>query len=243
MQVQDMFARLSYRELSSLSIGDEGAGTIPADKQATVVSQINVALTALYTRFPQRRAFLTIQTMPGVQEYSLRPEFAVSDTDPANENPRYIIDTASRPFQGDLIKILSVDRLDDETTTEDESYTFGINQRNSEYGVKILSHDTLRFREPVTGDRFEIEYQANHPKLTIPVDPTESITIMPALEEALQVRVAAGIFQSMTGELHQATGKNHMNHYERLCQMAQNEDMAQEGSSDDFDRLRYKGFV
>lgn len=216
MKVQDLFERLSFGELSSLSIGMEGAGGIEPSKQDSVIAKINNALTGVYSRFIHQRDFLTVAAEAGKRRYQIAPPEGV-------------------------VKILSVVRLDDpETTRIDERLTMGINSRNSSDGIQILNHDTFFLSAPKEGDRYEVEYQANHPRLTSPED---DIVVMPALEEALQARVAAAIFSGMGGEGHRARSQELMVLYEQRCAEAQAEDMAQEGGDDHFDRLRDKGFV
>lgn len=222
MQVRDLFQRLSFGELSNLDIGMEGAGTIEMTGQPRVVSQIDVALTALHSRFILRRAYLPLELKTGQYDYELDCT--------------------------DLIKILSIDRLDDATTPDlDESVAMPLNSGDAGtgqvHGGKIMAHNRLHFRAPVDGARYLIEYQANHPKLALPPSLDQEISIMPALEEALQVRVAAGIFSGMGGDGHNAKAAEYLNRFEQLCQMAKLEDMAQESSSDTRDRLRDKGFV
>lgn len=216
MRVQDLFERLSFGELSSLSIGMEGAGDIEPSKQDSVIAKINNALTGIYSRFIHQRDFLTVAAETGKRRYQIAPPEGV-------------------------VKILSVVRLDDPTTDRvDERQTMGINSRNSSAGIQILNHDTFFIQAPRGGEIYEVEYQANHPRLTAPED---EITIMPALEEALQARVAAAIFSGMSGDGHRARSQELMALYEQRCAEAQSEDMAQEGGDDHYDRLRDKGFV
>lgn len=215
MRVQDLFEQLSYGELSSLSIGMEGAGDIAPDKQDMVITQINAALKAIYTRFLHRRDFIEVAAVAGQRRYQVAPT------------------------EG-LIKILSVVRKDDPATDRDECLVLGLNSRNSSHGVQILTHDSFQLPAPQAGELYEVEYQAGHTKLTALAD---EITVMPALEEALLCKVAASIFSGMNGEGHRSKAQELMGRYEQLCSEAQMEDMAQESGDDEFDRLRDRGFV
>lgn len=248
MNVQELFERLSYGELSNLEIGMDGAGAIAAESQMKIVSQINTALTALYSRFLQRRAFLELEMQEGMSTYVISSEFALSNTEPTRTAPAYILDSAEAPFRDDLIKILSVSRRDDPATAGiDEARGLPINHRDTvtgrSIGITIMAHDTIHVRDPQPGQRLLVEYQANHPRLSVPAVMTETISIMPALEEALQLRVASGVFSGMGGEAHSIKGAELLARYEQLCQLAKLDDMAQESSSDIRDRLRDKGFV
>lgn len=222
MLVRELFQRLSFGELSNLDMGMEGAGTIELGSQPRVVVQTTKALTALHSRFILRRAYLPLELKDGQHDYEMACD--------------------------DLIKILAIDRLDDAFTPDiNEALSLPINSGDAAtgqaHGGKIMAHNRLHFRAPVAGARYLIEYQANHPRLSLPPSLDEEISIMPALEEALQIQVAAGIFGGMGGDSHKATAEGLLLQYEQLVQMAKLEDMAQESSSDTRDRLRDKGFV
>ncbi len=243
MQVQDLFKRLSYGELSNLSIGNEGAGTIADGKEAQVLSAIQLALTTIYARFQHRVSSLVLEATEGVSSYVLDSQHAESDTTSSPSIPRYIKDVTEMPapYPDDLIKILSVVRRDrPETPNVDEARPFQINsRRNQENAAKVLAYNEFRLLSAKLGDLFDVEYQAKHPTLAL----GGSIQIMPALEEALQARAAAAIFSGMTGETHVARSQELLARYEALCQMVLLNDMAQESGSDDYDRLRARGWV
>ena len=220
MELQELFKRLSYGELSALSIGMEGAGAIAEDQQGKVQSHIELALKALHARFILRRGFHTLTIVEGQKSYDL------SQLIP------------------DLVKILSVGREDDPLTSKNEAQPFGINRHDDLCGtIQILSHDEILFESAIAGERYTIEYQAGHPALPDPLDLEAQVRILPALEEALQVRVAAGIFSGMSGEAHVAKSVQLMNRYEALCAVAEEGDLAQDDTTSGFDRLRDKGFI
>jgi hypothetical protein len=243
MLVQDLFTRLSYGELSNLAIGMEGAGSIDVNREAQALAAVTTALTALYTRFQLRIAFLTLEAMSEVDSYVLSSEHAESNLLAHPTIPHYIKDVTAmpRPFADDVIRILGVRRLDVAATIGlDESLDFLVNSReNATNAVKTLAYNEIRLLTALPGEQFEIEYQANHPPLTL----SGSIQIMPALEEALQARTAAAIFAGMSGEAHVARSKELLARYEQLCAEAKLNDMSQESSSNAFDKLRDKGFV
>ena len=220
MELQELFKRLSYGELSALSIGMEGAGSIAEDQQGKVQSHIELALKALHARFILRRGFYTL-TIVGTQK-----SYDLSTLIP------------------DLVKILSVGREDNPLTPANEAQPFGINRHDHLDGtIQILSHDEILFESAVAGERYTIEYQAGHPALPDPIDLEAQVRILPALEEALQVRVAAGIFSGMSGDAHVAKSVQLMNRYEALCAVAEEGDLAQDDTTSGFDRLRDKGFI
>lgn len=248
LTVQELFERLSYAELSSLSIGMEGDGEVTDHGRPQIIRHIGVALSALYSRFLHKRSELVLEAMDGVQKYVLDRAHAESDTTP-NSVPRYIRDVTlmEEPFQDDLIKILSVRRQNEPKVPGDllrgRETLFSINARNNDKtSARILTHNSLRLLTAQPGELFHIEYQANHPKLDPHLCEDQGIEIMPSLEEALQARVAASVFSGMTGEIHVAIANGHMARYEKLCEMAALDDLLQESGTDARDRLRDKGF-
>lgn len=248
LTVQELFERLSYAELSSLSVGMEGDGEVTEHGQPRIIHHIGVALSSLYSRFLHKRSELVLQATEGVQKYVLDKAHAESDTTP-NTVPRYIRDVSlmEEPFQDDLIKILSIRRQNEPKVPGDLVWNretlFSINARNNdETSARILTHNSLRLLTAEPGELFHIEYQANHPKLDSQLGADQIIEIMPSLEEALQARVAASVFSGMTGEIHVAIANGHMSRYEQLCQMAALDDLLQETGTDARDRVRDKGF-
>lgn len=241
MKINDLFTRLSFGELSALAIGMEGTGSIREADQPKILSYTNAALTSLFTRFIQRRHFLTFVAQPALRQYVMSSRHAVTG---GGAGPAYILDSDDLPFQDDLIKILAVEREDDPETFRNDSALMGINRRGVPDGVEMVSHDTLLFREqPKPGVRFLVEYQAKHPRLQVPVDLEADISIMPSLEEALQLKVAAGVFSGMTSETATAKSMELEGRYEALCLLAEANDLTQESGSDQFDRLRDRGFI
>lgn len=242
MNVQDLFARLSYGELSSLSISEEGSGAIATGKEDQVLSAISLALTSIYTRFQHRISYLVLEAMEGVPSYVLDLVHCESHTEAPHTTPRYIKDVTEMPapFPDDLIRILAVTPLISEAPTQESASAFvPINARRTPFiNARITAFNELRLGA-APGDLFEVEYQAKHPALSL----ASTIQIMPALEEALQARAAAAIFSGMAGEAHVARSAELMARYEQLCSEAKINDMAQETNSDEFDRLRDKGFV
>ena len=247
MLVQDLFTRLSYGELSSLAIGDSGSGDIAAGKEEQVLSAITLALSAIYTRFQHRVSFLVLEATAGVSSYVLDVAHCESDVSEQTA-PRYIKDVTlmDAPFPDDLIRVLSVRRMDvADTTTLDEQLILPINGRRAPaeaVGAKMLAFNEFRLANAVAGELFEVEYQAKHRALSLGEDGNVTIQIMPALEEALQARTAAALFAGMTGDAHVARAGELLARYERLCEIAGLNDMAQESGSDEFDKLRDKGF-
>lgn len=242
MKVSEFFAALSYGELSNLSIGTEGTGSIKEADQPKVIGHLNNALTQLYSRFAHKIDYVILRPQADLQRYVLDPAYAVSDTDAANTNPRYLIDTEEDAFLGNLIKIRSILQLPNETLHETEPLDLLINGGHACGTLKTLSWNTLFIETPDTDHDIRLEYQAKHSKLSIPVVLTEEIEVHPLLEEALVVKVASRIFASMLGEENAAKAQRLEAQYEYLSGLVDAKDILQQSSSDAHGKLIARGF-
>lgn len=73
MELQNIFDQLTYGELANLSIGGADSGGISEANTPKVISHINLALSALYTKFVLSEKELVITIEDGVTEYALEP--------------------------------------------------------------------------------------------------------------------------------------------------------------------------
>lgn len=261
MNLGELFANLSYRELNDLALGHEGAGTIREEDQEKLRSMVQSALTEIYSKKTVKVGYVRIQVQENIRTYALDPRHRVSDTDPANTAARYILDSLAEPFTGDVIKIKSVAREDDPSTDAFEGAGVRVNHlsRASQIGIqpdaansldplappsiRMVEFDTFRIEAPVPGEILRVEYQADHPRLSVPVDLKDRIKIPPQLQEALQVRVASAAYAASNNELHVARSQGLLNYYRTLMQEADLEglvieDMVHEGR--DFDTQGFR---
>ena len=233
MNVGDLFQRLSLGDLSNISLGAEGSGYIVAEGQDKIVSYANATLTAIYSRFIHSLNFAVVRQQAGVQRYRLNGLYAVSNTDVGNTNPRYIQDSLLEPFPGDVVRIIAVDQILLESQTDSPP----------DFDVRLLAQDTIYVLTPVEGQDMRVEYQSNHPRLSIPANPTDSILLAPILEEALESRVAAYVYAAMNGEAQLIKSQTLMARYEEICQLVKLENLLQEGAPNDHTKLIRGGWV
>lgn len=71
MKLQDIFTQLSGTELQQVSIGGQAQGVINAANQYIIMGHIQMALTALHSRFALRTGHHQLVLEPGKYEYSL----------------------------------------------------------------------------------------------------------------------------------------------------------------------------
>ena len=76
MLLEDLYQRLSYGELSNLSIAMEGTGSITEAGQPRIVTYANEALIRLYSTFILRSNSVMIALVDYITMYHLSKRFA-----------------------------------------------------------------------------------------------------------------------------------------------------------------------
>lgn len=74
MKLSEIFAQLSYGELSQISLGSSEMGGIDEGNYPRLLAHINMGLLALYKRFPLKEGRTTLTMQAGVQSYPLDAE-------------------------------------------------------------------------------------------------------------------------------------------------------------------------
>lgn len=233
MNVDDTFRRLSFGELSNLSLGQSGEGVVPHKDQNKIVTYANAALIVLYSRFIHKRSFVSIRLQTGVKRYQLSSAYAVSQSTPNPTKPQYILDSEEEPFEDDVIKILCFDYENEDETVRQEVLS----------SIRHLSIDTLLVKNPKDGAVIDIEYQARHPTLTLPADRSEQIVLAPILWAALDAKIAASVYGSMNGEANMVKAQGLLAEYEQLCALAKMDDLLQETTESEVDKLHKAGWL
>lgn len=165
MKLQEVFDQLTMGELSQLSIGGNEAGVINPANYNRLVPHVNLALTALYKRFPLKENRFTLELQSNRTVYSLTSKYAVSSRS-SRETVRYIKDSLAVPFTDDIHKI--------EKVVASTGYEFSLNDESDEYGVFTPSATVLRVSLDVADQvmdlpdelkttMVEVVYRANHP--------------------------------------------------------------------------------
>lgn len=248
--LQDILDNLTYGNLSHISIGGGTLGFVADKDYPKLVFCINNALMALHKRFLLRTGKLTLQQYSGTNQYYLRIDYAVSNTDSA-VSPKYIIDSVSEPFTSNLFKIERILgpsggelKLNDSLISEDNPlyYKGEIIQTTPVYTPNF---DTILLT-PVANELLTVEYRANHPKIVITdnFDPaTTVLEISPAIIDALCLNVAARIYSPLTSsETPSSAASAFMYQYEMECLRLETEGIPIIDGTTDY-RFDLKGFV
>lgn len=247
MKLQEILDQLSAGEFSQLSIGGNALGVIDTNNYGRVLGHVNLALTALFTRFTLKEGTLTLRLVEGTDKYKLDSAFAVNKVGSV-EPVRYIEDTLADPFVDDIIKV--------EQVLTDTGIDLALNDKADPCSVFTPSSLVLRVPEAMltnedwpdelATDKLTLVYRACHPKLVV----TTPTFIPSQIEVALPnthltpllyyVASRAHTPAGMSNEFH--AGNSYYAKYETACQELEREgiqvDVGQTNT-----RLRSNGWV
>lgn len=234
MQLGDLFTQLSFGPLSGLSIGAEGAGSIPVPSQRKVASFVNTGLKQLYARFNLNEKELILRISTGVDTYLLTKEFA--DNDPT-VGLKYIQDNITDPFLEDILKILKVLDVD--------GLELPVNDKGDELSVFTPNDYTLLVPLPEEDTVYTVVYQSKHTDipLTAPIVLSQEILLPFILVPALEAYVAYLVFSPMNGQEHTAKAIEHFQRYEMLCSEIEIRDLVSTSRIETHAKLDDRGFA
>lgn len=232
MKLEDLFSRLSYAELSNLSIGNEGRGSIKEEEIPKVTAHVNDGLLRIYSRFVLSTKQLLIEQVRHITNYHLIPKFAESTG--SDVDWPYIKDLPDDKFQGDLIRILEVH--------DHEGFKLPLNDTGNPHSLFTPYPQVLQVPEPKAGKPLSIEYQARHIILNNE-DLEQEILIPFVLEGALQSFVAYKIFSHMNGQDNQVKSQEHLNTYDGICVDVEARDLVNATFATSHHKLEERGFV
>lgn len=108
MLLSEVFEQLYYGELSQTAIGNNGVLGVKEVDYPRLINYINLGVLALYKRFVLLERETIIQLYEGITDYDLDYDFAFTNSG-SSKDPKYIIDSASKPFNRDrILKVLMV---------------------------------------------------------------------------------------------------------------------------------------
>lgn len=249
MTLQEIFDQLTYGELSQLSIGGGEVGAITENNYPKVLAHVNLGLTALYTRFHLKAGRIILELVQNRTDYLFNSKFARANTR-SREQVRYLVDSASSPFQDDVLKI--------EEVKTDRGTILNLNDHEDLYSLSTPAANILRIPKPIVDlapgipDEFktswlEVVYRANHPKIVQGIglfDPTRIQVQLPESHlQALLLFIASRVNTptGMTGEYN--PGNNYAMKYEAECAKLVELGLQTDQGSGSRDRFIGRGFV
>lgn len=193
MKVSELFTRLSYGELSNLSMSMEASGTMNPTAHARLIQATNNALQDMFSRMHLLTRELLIESLDWKSTYFLRPEFAAMNS-ASTEPYKYILDTPNNLFTGDVAKVMLV--------SNEVGDILPLNDAEQWASVFTPHLDAIQLTHVGSAQVFSVTYQALHPKLLSTGEGVleQDIRVPSLLEDMLCLKVAQGIFSPMSGQ-------------------------------------------
>lgn len=235
MLLSELFQKLSFGELSNLALTNDGNGTIVEGKQAKLIGYTNDALLRLYSRFVLRENDLLLQVQAAQRSYPLDRKYALINPDRPPETVGYIIDSVTKPFEDDVIKILMV--------LNSDGQQLPLNDPHRADSVFTPQPTVLQVSSPVDQAMLGIAYQARHPRIPIDNDLSAEVTVPAVLEEALQCYIAHLVFSHMNGQENSSKGAEYLNTFEMLSQGVEASDLVSNSYSSTNTRFAQGGWI
>lgn len=219
MNTRGILTQLSYGELSNLSMGNDGDGTIRQRDIGKVLNAINDGLSEMSGLFTIKDSVVHIRLVDHITTYHLDSRFAISQQPQPDVDEPYIIDNNREPFQNDVRKIHSIyDSLGN---------LIPINDENKSNSVFINGRDSITVPDPVSGIYLFLHYKAQHFRVT--VDNLSAELLIPnSLVPALKMYVASRIYGAMSTVDASNKSVEYLNHYLNIVKDLKNEDATSE---------------
>ena len=216
MKLAEIFDQLTFGELAQHYIGGrEEHGAVQPEHYWALIPHINLAMTKLYTRFPLRTEEAIIELSSTKTLYKLHTDYAQTNTT-STAPLKYIADSASAPFENNLISIRAIyNELGEEYILNDES---------SWKAIMTPSYNIIQHPFPDDENIMHVVYQAGPTKIALAVggDPREyEIELPDALLEALLYFVASRLHTGLIVQEVEGTNNNYRQLYEQSCQKAE----------------------
>lgn len=234
MKISELYKTLSYGELSNLSIGMDGAGSILEDAKPRILHYANEGLTRLYGRFILKEKDVMIELVDHITNYHLLRMYAESYFDPEEVRYPYIKDLFNEPFTEDVIKILSV--------YNGVGQKLPLNDNERMDSLFTPTGKILQVPNPKTGVSLSVLYQAKHPEL-LPDNENQEIHLPEVLEGALVAFIAYKVFSHMNTDVSTAKAQEHMSVYASVCDEVEQHDLVNSSISTTNSCFRKRGWV
>jgi hypothetical protein len=235
--IADIFRSLSHGHLSNLSIGGEGSGEIPVQHRGRVTSLLNDALTEIHGRFNLSEKELIIRATSDRTQYPLRAVHAMSQS---GSEAKFIMDTLSDPFTGDVLKLL--------VAADEGGYEVPINDPGADFSLFTPTYDLLEIPAPLTGDFYYLIYQANHAEMFHDAENPDNalyqnVRLPSVLYPAVEAFVASKIYGNIAGAEQSAKGAELFGLYDMICAQAVERDSITASTITSISKLEDRGFT
>ena len=205
--------QLARGELSTLAneYDEHQDGALDYGSYDTVIPHINMALTALHSRFPLMTGQIPIQQFEAVSRYEIIPANGAAQNGNVIDEAHYVVDTTFNPFINDIIRI--------EKVTDELGVDMYLNNPGEPTSLWMPQFNTLTVPYPSNDLTMTVHYRKNHPIiLNNDLDPeTNEVTLPYAYLQCLLLFVAARVHASVPSLEGTNNGAMYEAKYERAC--------------------------
>jgi hypothetical protein len=233
MNIEELYKKLSYGELSNLSMSGEGNGTIIESARPKIILYANDALTRLHSRFPLREKDVLIEMHEHITNYHLLPRFAKHHT-PVEEKVTYILDMPLEPFTDEVIRILSV--------YDTYGCRLPLNNDAEPNSVFTPQAKVLQVPRPIAGSALNVAYQTKHDVLDHE-KMDQPIFIPDTLESALTAYIAYKVYSHINTAEATNKAQEHLAFYESVCGEVVEHDLVSSTVSTTNQRFEKRGWI
>ena len=251
MKLSEVFDQLKYGELSQISIGGAQPGVIDDTNYESILAHVNLAMLALYKRFPLKEGHVTVQLQAGKIAYPITSNFAASNRR-SQESFKYVLDTMEFPFLDDIFKI--------ENVQTDQGLDMALNDQQDEFSVYTPSVNLLQVPWDIAAKLDELPNEwktstvtVSYQAMPVPIvkgmgnfDPTRVEVELPYSHlEPLLLYVASRVNNPIgiiNGNTNFTMGNNYAAKYEAACQALETVNLRVDQGSQNH-RLEKNGWV
>lgn len=156
MLLKDLLNTLINNELGNLAIGKPEWATGKFN-YVSLIQCISLGYQELHKRFSLKKGHIQLMPMLGTQEYKLSVEHALSNSTSVLD--KYLIDSADRPFSGNIAKIDAIlDRLGEELS---------FNTTGFADDIKVLDYRTIFIKNPNPDEPIDVVYREIPPTIKL----------------------------------------------------------------------------
>lgn len=208
MIISELFADLSYGELATLNLAEEGNGVITDAGKERIIRFINDGLLKLYSRFILKESNVLIEMVEWITQYHLLLKFAQSQQGVSTQTNLYIIDSELEPFPENVIRILTVYGGD--------GCVLPLNDEGNPFSLFTPKHNVLQVPNPQEGMPLSITYQAKHAPLVLAHEDA-TIDLPDVLVPALRNWIAYRAYDQVKTQEAQQMAQANRQEYENVC--------------------------
>jgi hypothetical protein len=231
MTLDHFLKELALGNLRSVASMDGGIGEFSEDRKIEIVAQINAGLLRLCSDMPLKTDEVLIAPVLGRSMYPLESRYALSAVGSAED--RFIIDSPSRPFQDNVLKILQVFGEDGREIPMNIDGVSPVVFTPTPTSLQIASFDD--------GFKLSAICQIEHGALSHELLEDE-IDIPRVLHPALKEFVAWKVFGGMAGEENKNKARSHFRGFEDCLERVSTKDLTNMSAVAEISKFTARGF-